>query len=216
MRPVITAFENSPDRGQGLARDMRVRWALEELGASCDVRLMSFDTLKQPEHLARQPFGQLPTYEDEDVTLFESGSILIYLADRHGGLLPPDPVNRARAITWMFAALNTVEPPVFDRAMLHVLEADKPWFQERLKAVEGLIDKRLASLSACLGERDWLEEGFTGGDLLMATVLMRLKGSALLAAYPNLVAYLARAEARPAFQRAWQAQYATYIAANPM
>lgn len=215
MRPTLTAFANAPDRGRGLARDMRVRWALEELGLAYDQRLLTLAELKQPEHLARQPFGQIPTLEDGDLTLFESGAVLIHLAERYGGLLPADPVARARAISWMFAALNTVEPPVFDRALLLVLEADQPWFGTRLQALETRIDDRLARLAAHLGNRDWLEEEFTAGDLLMATVLMRLKETALLDRRANLRAYLDRAEARPAFQRAWQAQHEAWQSTHP-
>ena len=203
----ITAFASSPDRGRGLARDMRVRWALEELGLAYHQRLLTLAELKQPDHLARQPFGQIPTLEDGDQTLFESGAIVLHLADTHGGLLPSDPAARARAISWMFAALNTLEPPVFDRALLVVLEADRPWFQDRLQSLEARIRDRLARLAEYLGACDWLEGDFSAGDLLMATVLKRLKGTALLDEQPPLTAYLQRAEARPAFQRAWQAQH---------
>ena len=208
--PTITVFESSPDRGRGLARDMRVRWALEELTVPYDVRLQSFAELKRPEHLARNPFGQIPTWEDGDLTLFESGAIVLHLAERHGGLLPQDPAARSRAIMWMFAALNTIEPPVFDRSLVGVLEKDRPWFEERLATLDQRITARLGQLSAHLGDADWLDGDFSAGDLLMVTVLMRLKDTDLLDPWPNVAAYLARGEARPAFRRAFAAQRAVF------
>lgn len=214
MTPVITAFERSPDRGRGLARDMRVRWALEEVGQPYEARLLTFQAMKQPGHLHRNPFGQIPTYEDGDLVLFESGAIVMHLAERHAGLLPADPDARARAVAWMFAALNTVEPPVFERSMAMVLERDRPWHEERLAMLEERIAVRLDQLSSYLENAEWLEGDFSAGDLLTASVLMRLKGSELLDARPTLVAYLARNEARPAFQRAFDTQYAVYKAAS--
>lgn len=214
MTPVITAFERSPDRGRGLARDMRVRWALEEVGQPYEARLLTFQAMKQPGHLHRNPFGQIPTYEDGDLVLFESGAIVMHLAERHAGLLPADPEARARAVAWMFAALNTVEPPVFERSMAMVLERDRPWHEERLAMLEERIAVRLDQLSSYLENAEWLEGDFSAGDLLTASVLMRLKGSELLDARPTLVAYLARNEARPAFQRAFDAQHAVYAAAS--
>src|SRR6187401_2640236 len=135
MRPVITAFEHSPDGGRGLARDTRVRWALEEVGLPYEVRFVSFQAMKEPAHLALHPFGQIPTYEDGDLALFETGSIVVHLAERHAGLLPDDANARARAITWMFAAINTVEPPILEFANAKLLENDKPWSKERLPLV---------------------------------------------------------------------------------
>jgi glutathione S-transferase len=214
MLPTITAFERSPDRGNGLARDMRVRWALEEVGQPYDVRLVSFSEMKEPAHRARHPFGQIPTYEEGDLALFESGAIVFHIAQAHGGLLPSDANARARAIAWMFAALNTVEPPVFDRALVRILERDEPWYEQRLRALEDSIRKRLGDLSAHLGRADWLDGAFSAGDLLMVTVLRRLNGSDLLEAYPNLSAYAARAEARPAYKRAFAAQLAVFTAAS--
>lgn len=214
MPPTITAFERSPDRGQGLARDMRVRWALEETGQSYDVRLVSFAAMKRPAHRALHPFGQIPTYEDGDLVLFESGAIVLHIAERHAGLLPDDPDARARAIAWMFAALNTLEPPVFDRDLVKVLERDEPWYEQRLEALEKSIRSRLQDLSRHLGDADWLDGAFSAGDLLMVSVLMRLKGSQILEAFPGLVAYLARGEARPAFRRAFEAQAAVFAAAT--
>jgi len=192
---------------------MRVRWALEEVGQPYDVRLASFEAMKEPAHLARNPFGQIPTWEDGELTLFESGAIVLHLAERREGLLPHDANARARAIAWMFAALNTVEPPVFERSMAMVLEGDRPWHAERLALLEDRIRDRLGQLSRRLGDAEWLDGAFSAGDLLMASVLLRLKGSGLLDERPNLHAYLARGEARPAFRRAFDAQRAVFTAA---
>ena len=210
MPPTITAFARSPDRGQGLARDMRVRWALEEVSQPYEVRLLSFAAMKQPAHRALNPFGQIPTYEEGDLVLFESGAIVLHIAERHAGLLPDDANARARAIAWMFAALDTVEPPIFDRSLAMILERDKPWFEQRLRFLEDSIRKRLADLSRRLGDADWLDGAFSAGDLLMVTVLRRLNGSGILEEYPNLSAYIARAEARPAYQRAFADQLAVF------
>ncbi|APG84075.1 glutathione S-transferase family protein [Sinorhizobium americanum] len=214
MTITITAFERSPDRGKGLARDMRVRWALEEVGQPYDVRLLSFKAMKEPAHLALHPFGQIPTYEQSDLVLFESGAIVFHIAERHAGLLPGDANARARAITWMFAALNTVEPPIFERDLARILERDKPWYEQRLRVLEDSIRKRLGGLSSRLGDADWLDGAFSGGDLLMVSVLLRLKGSNLLEEYPNLSAYLARGEGRPAYKRAFDAQLAVFTASS--
>jgi glutathione S-transferase len=210
MTPTITAFEASPDRGRGLARDMRVRWALEEVGQPYDVRLVSFKQLKEPAHLALHPFGQIPTYEDGDLALFESGSIILRIAERHAGLLPKDANARARAITWMFAALNTVEPPIVERSMVMILERDKPWFKERLPMLDDRVHVRLRELANRLGDADWLDGAFSAGDLLMVTVLRRLEGHGVLERYPTLCAYIARGEARPAYERAFADQLAVF------
>jgi glutathione S-transferase len=215
MIPIITAFERSPDRGQGLARDMRVRWALEEGGQPYDVRLVSFGEMKEPAHRARHPFGQIPTYEEGDLALFESGAIVFHIAERHAGLLPDDANARARAIAWMFAALNTVEPPIVDRSMATLLERDKSWYEERLPILEDRVRDRLHELSNRLGDADWLDGGFSAGDLLMVTVLRRLGGSGILEDYPNLSAYVARGEARPAYKRAFDAQLAVFTGKPP-
>lgn len=214
MTATITAFERSPDRGNGLARDMRVRWAFEEVGQPYEVRLLSFKAMKEPAHLALQPFGQIPTYEEGDLSLFESGAIVLHIAERHPGLLPGEAKARSRAIMWMFAALNTLEPPIFDRSLVRILERDKPWYEERLAALDEIIRKRLAGLSSHLGEADWLDGAFSAGDLLMVTVLRRLQGSGMLEERPNLAAYVARAEARPAYQRAFEAQLAVFTASS--
>jgi len=208
MTITITAFERSPDGGKGLARDTRVRWALEEAGLPYDVRLVSFPALKEPAHLARNPFGQIPTYEEGDLTLFETGAIVFHIAQQHPGLLPKDANARARAITWMFAALNTVEPPVLDLTVARIFEGDKPWAEERLPLVKDRVRARLDQLSPRLGDSDWLEGAFSAGDLLMVSVLLRLRMSGLLDEYPSLAAYVARGEARPAYQRAFAAQLA--------
>ena len=214
MKPTITAFERSPDRGRGLARDMRVRWALEEVGQPYDVRLVSFKEMKEPAHRALHPFGQIPTYEEGDLAMFESGAIVFYIAERHAGLLPGDPKARARAITWMFAALNTIEPPILDRQMTTLLERDKPWYTERLPVLDDRVRVRLGDLSTRLGRADWLDDAFSAGDLLMVTVLRRLDGSGIVEKYPNLSAYVARGQARPAFKRAFAAQLAVFTASK--
>lgn len=212
--PTITAFERSPDGGKGMARDMRVRWALEEVGQPHDVRLLSFEEMKAPAHRALHPFGQIPTYEEGDLALFESGAIVLHLAERHAGLLPRDPQARARAIAWMFAALSTLEPPIVEREMSVVLEADQPWFEQRLEILEDRIRVRLRQLVDRLGDADWLDGSFHAGDLLVASVLLRLTdGSDLLEEYPTLAAYVARAEARPAYRRAFAAQLEVFLAA---
>lgn len=208
MTITITAFERSPDGGKGLARDTRVRWALEEAGLPYEVRLVSFAAMKEPAHLALHPFGQIPTYEEGDLTLFESGSIILHIAERHKGLLPQDANARARAITWMFAALNTVEPPILDLVTVKILEGDKPWSAERLPLVTGRIRDRLKQLSTRFGDANWLDGEFSAGDLLMVSVLLRLRPSGILNEFPTLAAYVARGEERPAYKRAFAAQLA--------
>ena len=214
MTPTITAFERSPDRGRGLSRDVRVRWALEEVGQPYNVRLLSFKALKEPAHLALHPFGQIPTYEEGDLALFESGAIVFHIGERHAGLLPGDANARARAVTWMFAAINTVEPPILDLQTTKFLEGDKSWYAERLPLVMGRIRKRLGELSNRFGDADWLEGEFSAGDLMMVSVLLRLKPSGILQEFPKLSGYVARGEARPAYQRAFAAQLAVFRAAS--
>ena len=208
MTITITAFERSPDGGMGLARDTRVRWALEEASRPYEVRLVSFGAMKEPAHLALHPFGQIPTYEEGDLALFETGSIVLHIAERHPGLFPADANARARAITWMFAALNTVEPPILELVTVKLVEGDRPWKDERLPLVEDRVRARLDQLAARLGDTDWLDGGFSAGDLLMVSVLLRLRPSGLLNEFPSLAAYVARGEARPAYQRAFAAQLA--------
>ncbi len=214
MTPTLTVFESSPDRGRGLARDMRVRWALEEVGQPYDVRLVSFSQMKEPAHLARHPFGQIPTYEEGDLVLFESGAIVLHIAERHPGLLPDDANAMARAITWMFAALNTVEPPLVELGMATLFERDKPWYAQRLPMLEERARKPLGELSRRLGDAEWLDGAFSAGDLMMVGVLFRSKGLGLLDDYPNLSAYVARGEARAAFKRAFAAQLAVFTGAS--
>ncbi len=214
MTITLTAFERSPDRGQGLARDTRVRWALEEVCSPYEVRTLSFRTMKEPAHLARNPFGQIPTYEEGDLVLFESASIVLHIAERHRGLLPLDVNGRSRAITWMFAAVSSVEPPILELENTKLLEADKPWTKDRLPLVEERVRTRLQQVSLHLGTREWLDGKFSAGDLMMVSVLLRLKASGLLNAFENVSAYVARGEARPAYKRAFEAQLAAFNAAS--
>jgi glutathione S-transferase len=215
MTPTITAFERSPDRGKGLARDMRVRWALEEVGQPYDVRLVSFSEMKGPAHCMLNPFGQIPTYEEGDLALFESGAIVLHLAERHAGLLPDDANARARAITWIFAALSTVEPAILELTIARIVEGDEPWSKDRLPLVKDRVRERLKQLSARLGSADWLDGAFSAGDLMMVSVLLRLRLSGILDEYPNLAAYVARGEARPAYKRAFDAQLAVFTGQPP-
>jgi len=214
MSPTITAFKQSPDRGRGLARDMAVRWALEEVGQPYDVRLVTFPEMKAPAHMAVQPFGQIPTYEDGDLVLFESGAIVFHIAERHPGLLPDDAKARARALTWMFAAVSTMQPPIVEFGMASILERDKPWFEARQPMLEQAVRTRLDQLANRLDQADWLDGDFSVGDLMMVVVLRRLGASGILNDYPSLLAYVARAEARPAFQRAFDDQLAVFRAAS--
>ncbi len=211
--PTITAFARSPDGGKGLARDMPVRWALEEAGLTYDVRLLSFSELKEPAHRASQPFGQIPTYEEGQLTLFESGAIVLHIAERHGGLLPDVPDARTRAIGWMFAALSTIEPPISNLGFARIHERNEPWFEQRQQMLADCVRTRLTDLSSRLGNADWLEGTFSAGDLLMVTMLRRLRRTGLLNECPNLAAYVARGEARPAFRRAFDAQLAVLAGA---
>jgi glutathione S-transferase len=215
MGIIITAFEQSPDGGKGLARDTRVRWALEEVGQPYEVRLVSFRAMRESAHLVLHPFGQIPTHEEGDLALFETGAIVFHIAERHAGLLPDATNARARAITWMFAALSTVEPPILELANARLLESDKPWCKERLPLVEDRVRSRLDQLSRRLGDADWLDGAFSAGDLMMVSVLLGLKSSGILNEFPNLAAYVARGEARPAYRRAFDAQLAVYTGKPP-
>ena len=208
MTPTITAFERSPDGGMGLARDTRVRWALEEVGQPYNVRLVSFKAMKEPAHLALHPFGQIPTYEEGDLALFETGAIVFHIAEHHAGLLPDDANARARAITWMFAALSSVEPSILELGIAKFAEGDKPWTKERLPLVVDRVRNRLDQLSARLGDAEWLDGAFSAGDLMMVSVLLRTRPSGILDEFPSLAAYVARGEARPAYKRAFAAQLA--------
>ena len=208
MTIVITAFERSPDGGKGLARDTRVRWALEEVGQPYEVRLVAMSAKTEPAHVRLHPFGLIPTYEEGDLALFETGAIVFHIAEHHAGLIPDDANARARAITWMFAALNTVEPAILEIVTAKLLEGDKPWSMERLPLVEDRVRDRLQQLSAHLGDAGWLDGAFSAGDLMMVSVLLRLRASGILDEFPSLAAYVARGEARPAYQRAFAAQLA--------
>ena len=214
MSITITAFAASPDRGRGLARDMRVRWALEEVGQPYDVRLVSFREMKQPAHLALQPFGQIPTYQEGDLEMFETGAIIFHIAERHSGLFPEDANARARAIMWMFAALNTIEPPIVELEQAPYAEGDKPWHAERMPMLRDRVRGRLDRLAARLDDAEWLDGAFSAGDLMMVMVLRRLEGEGLLEEYANLSAYVARGEARPAYKRAFAAQLAVFTDAQ--
>lgn len=210
MTPIITAFERSPDRGRGLARDMRVRWALEEVGQPYEVRLVSFEKMKRPSHLSLNPFGQIPTYEEGTLVLFESGAIVMHIAQSHAGLLPVDANARARAVMWVFAALDTIEPPIVERSMATIVDRERPWHKERLSILDTAVHTRLDQLTNRLGDREWLDDAFSVGDLMMVTVLRRLGTSGILEAFPALSAYIGRGEARPAYQRAFADQLAVF------
>jgi glutathione S-transferase len=211
-QPTIRAFKASPDRGRGLARDMPVRWALEEVRQPYDVHLVSFDQMKEPEHRALQPFGQIPTYQEGDLALFESAAIVLRIAETHAGLLPDDLDARSRAIAWMFAAKSTVEPPIVEREAAILMERDRSWFEQRMPLLVERAKSRLSDLSNRLGQGDWLEGEFSAGDLMMINVLRRPAASDLLD--NRLKAYVARGEARPAFKRAFDAQHEVFAAAG--
>lgn len=214
MTITITAIESSPDGGQGLARDMPVRWALEEAGLPYVARLVSLRAMKEPAHKQLHPFGQIPTFGQGSTALFESGAIVLHIAQQHGRLLPADPASRARAITWMFAALTTVEPPIFDLDMIGYTDGDRPWYPERRAMLQDRVRSRLTDLSRALGESDWLEGEFSAGDLMMISALRRLKGSGIEEDYPSLAAYVTRGEARPGFVRAFEAQRADFLSST--
>ncbi len=215
MTITITCFDRSPDGGKGLARDTRVRWALEEAALPYEVRLLSFSAMKEPAHLRLHPFGQIPTYEEGDLALFETGAIVFHIAQRHAGLLPDDANARARAITWMFAALNSVEPPILELSTARILEGDKPWSAERMPLVKDRVRDRLGQLSVRLGDADWLDGTFSAGDLMMVSVLLRTRPSGILDEFPSLAAYVARGEARPAYKRAFASQLAINAGTPP-
>lgn len=206
----ITAFANSLDQGSGLARDMIVRWALEEVGQPYEARLVPWADFKKPEHRKRHPFGQIPTYEEGDLVLFESGAIVLHIAERFPGLLPADANARARAIAWMFAAVSDVEPLIVQREVVEYMESDKSWAAERMAMVEQRIRDRFAQLSAHLGGSDWIDGAFSAADVLLVQALRRLEGQTPLTEFPTLVAYVERGKARPAFKRAFAAQLAAY------
>ncbi|HPF46162.1 MAG: glutathione S-transferase family protein [Alphaproteobacteria bacterium] len=206
MIPTITAFKASPDGGKGMARDMPIRWAFEEVNQPYNVRLVTFEEMKKTPHLTLQPFGQIPTYEEGNLELFESGAIVHHIAMTHRGLLPVDEQARARAVSWMFSAVSTIEPPILDFETAGYFERDKDWYDERKPMLKDRIRARLTRLSQRLGNKEWLDDKFSAGDLMMVTVLRRIKNSDLLEEFQNLFEYVARGEARPAFSRAFAAQ----------
>ena len=212
MSIVVSAFRSVPPFAQGLVRDLRVRWALEEAGLAYREHLIGREDQNTASYRALQPFGQVPAYREDGLTLFESGAIVLHVAERSETLLPRDPVGRARAIAWMFAALNSVEPHVQHLAAVDLFHTDEPWAKQRRPGAVKLVEARLAVLSDRLDGRDYLEDRFTAGDLLMTTVLRILRHTDLVAARPALDAYVARCEGRPAFQKALAAQLAPFEA----
>lgn len=212
--PVITTLQWVPPFAQGLVRDLRVRWAIEEAGGDYEVALVDFKQAKAPEYRRAQPFGQVPCFEQGEIAMFESGAIVLHIAERSRVLLPIDPVGRTRAITWMFAALNSVEPMISEFGTVDLFEKDAEWAKLRRPGLIEAIRTRLGELADWLGGKDYLEGEFTAGDLLMATVLRNLRDTDLVAEQPALAAYLARCEARPAFQCAITAHMAQYADRN--
>ncbi|VVT13237.1 putative glutathione S-transferase [Sphingomonas sp. EC-HK361] len=214
-RPTITSYDWSPDGPRGLVRDVRVRWALEEVGQAYDVRYLSWGEQKEAAHRTRSPFGQVPTFEKGDLVLFESGAIILYIARQHSGLFPGGADAKARAEAWLLAALNSVEPPVWDYVVAKIIEAREPWAETRLPVVEARLRTRLGELSNRLGDADWLDGDFSAGDLMMVSVLRPLGTNPILQEFPNLAAYVARGEARPAFRRSLDARLAGLTGAAP-
>ena len=211
----ITAFKWVPPFAQGLVRDLRVRWALEEAGLPYTEKLLGAGEQNSPAHRAVQPFGQVPVYEEDGLTLFESGSILIHIGEKCSTLLPKDPAKRARAYTWMFAALNSVEPHVQNLTTIDLFFANEEWAKLRRPGAETMALGRLNAVAASLEGRDYLEDEFTAGDLLMISVLRNLRHTSIVKDIPVLAAYVARGEARPAFQRALAAQLAHFAKNEP-
>ncbi len=211
----ITAFDWVPWFARGQVRDLRVRWALEEVGETYNVRTLSQGAQKEEGHRCLQPYGQVPTFEEGGLTLFESGAIVHHIASTRAGLFPDDQAGRARATEWMFAALNTVEPPIMDLSFIDIFEADKPWSKPRRPSVEERIRERLRETADRLGANDWFDGDFTAGDLMMIAVLRIIEDDPLLAEHPRLVDYVERGTARPAFQRALDAQMADFTGKAP-
>jgi glutathione S-transferase len=206
----LTTFRWVPTIAQGLVKDLRVRWALEEAGLAYEEKLLNVGEHKSAAHRALQPFGQVPVYEEDGLTLFESGAIVMHLGQRCATLLPNDPARRARAITWMFAALNSLEPAVQNLASIDLFFANEEWARLRRAGAEKDAQSRLDAVAASLAGRDYLDGEFTGGDLLMVTVLRIPRHTDLVKNMPVLAAYVARCEARPAFQRALARQLAPF------
>ena len=208
----LTAYSWVPEMARGLVRDLRVRWALEELGLPYQTKLFDRRASGPEERKPEQPFGQVPAWRDGDVALFESGAICLWLAQHHDELLPPDDAGRAKAMSWTFAALNSVEPFVLIMQVVRLFDADKPGAQEFAPSADKRLADRLTQLAEALGDAEWLCGTFTVADVIMASVLRPLLRSKRLAAFPSLAAYVARGEARPAFQRALEAQFDDFIA----
>lgn len=206
----ISAFKSAPPFARGLVRDLRVRWALEEAGLPYDAMLLGFGEQKSDAYRALQPFGQVPMFEEDGLRLFESGSILLHIGERSDVLLPADPAARARARTWVFAALSSVEPIIQRLFEIDVFFAQEAWAKEQRPVVEARVQQKLADLAGALGDKDYLDGRFTAGDLMMTTVLRILRNTDLVARDPRLGAYQARCEARPAFQRALGDQMAPF------
>jgi len=206
----VIAYQWAPPQAQGLVRDLRVRWALEEAALPYEDKLLPFGEQNLPAHRALQPFGQIPVYQEGELTLFESGAIVTHIGEKSTVLLSNDPVKRARAITWMFAALNSVEPHIQALAAIDLFFAKEEWARLRRPSALAMAQSRLNALAATLEGRDYLEREFSAGDLLMASVLRFLRHTTIVTDMPVLAAYLARCEARPAFKRALAAQLAPF------
>ncbi len=210
--PTIVAFQWVPEFAQGLVRDIRVRWALQEAGRSYQVRQITRDDQTTPAYRALQPFGQVPAYEEGALILFESGAILHHIASSSPALMPDDPAERARTVTWMFAALNSVEPYVTSLNEIDLFSGGAAWGQERRPAVVARLEKRLAELQDALGDGPYLVGRFTVADILMATVLRTLRHTDIVARFPALNAYLDRCNARPAARESLKEQLASFVA----
>ncbi len=206
----VSAYNWVPDFARGLVRDLRVRWALEEAGRDYAVRLLDARAERPADYLLEQPFGQVPAYTDPEVQLFESGAIVLHIGETSEALLPGDVAGKARATAWLIAALNSVEHVVQMRTGIDAFYAGQTWTEGYRPIVEGQVMRRLGQVSTWFGDRDWLEDRFTAGDLMMITVLRILRHTDILGRFPNLAAYQARGEARPAFQRALDAQMADF------
>jgi glutathione S-transferase len=212
----ITAFRWVPDFAQGLVRDLRIRWALEEIGRPYRVRLLDALNPRPTEYFCEQPFGQVPAYRDDDVHLFESGAILIHLGLQDERLLPSDTNGRMRGIAWVIAALNSVEPAIFPLLMINIFNEGEAWTEDARPKFQQRLEERLKCLSNALGDKEWLEDRFTIGDLMTVTMLRQLRGTGTLEKFPNLTALVARGEARPAFQRALADQCSVFAENAPV
>ena len=211
----ITAFRWVPDFAAGLVRDLRIRWALEEIEQSYRVRLLDATNPRPAEYFQEQPFGQVPSYRDDQVQLFESGAILLHLAIEDERLLPFDRNPRMRSVAWMIAALNSIEPIILQLLAIDIFNRGQEWTRERRPQVVEFLEARLGKLSDALGDKEWFEGRFTIGDLMVVAVLRQLRHTDIVAKFPNLAALVARAEARPAFQRALADQLAVFKEHQP-